>query len=197
MSGRSVLDNVTLSGNQVERTGIGGAIVAPDGALRLSSSLVGGNAAAEGDDEIAGEPVVLWPSLVGVDGRLVFAETAMVAPGIFGGVLADNGGPTSTIALLNDLSNPAIGAGSPSLAGTRDQRGISRDADPELGAIEAFDVVPRSTSVSRLGGISAETTQAPPELAPWQSYGYSPRPGAAEPYHGYIVDLEDAFHFLL
>ena len=93
VSGRAVLEGVTLSGNQVEGTGVGGAIVAPDGALTLSSSLVVGNAAADGDDEIAGQPLLLWPSLVGGDGRLVFAADRGVAPGIFGGALGDNGGP--------------------------------------------------------------------------------------------------------
>jgi hypothetical protein len=130
---------VTISGNQVKGSGFGGALVADD-RLSLSSSLVIGNSAADGDDEIAGAPLLLWPSIIGGDGRLVFADTARVAPGIFGGVLADNGGPTPTIMLNGDAANPATSAGDPGLAGTPDQRGVSRDPDPDLGAIEAVSI---------------------------------------------------------
>jgi hypothetical protein len=133
---RGSLEAVTLSGNKVAGTGLGGAIVAPDGALGLNSGLVVGNAAAGGDDEISGTPV-LTASLVGGDGRLVFGAAERVAPGIFGGALADNGGATPTILLNLAPANPAIGGGDPGLEGTLDQRGVPRDADPDVGAIEA------------------------------------------------------------
>jgi hypothetical protein len=120
VSRRGSLVAGTLSGNEVVGTGVGGAMVAPD-ALRLNSSLVVGNAAADGDDEVSGTPVLL-ASVVGGDGRLIFAAAEEVAPGIFGGVLADNGGTTPTILLNLDPANPAIGSGDPRLAGTRDQR---------------------------------------------------------------------------
>ena len=47
--------------------------------------------------------------------------------------LAKNGGPTKTIALLNN--SPAIGLGI-STAEPRDQRGVVRDNDPDAGAYE-------------------------------------------------------------
>jgi len=50
------------------------------------------------------------------------------------GALADNGGPTQTHALL--LGSPAINAGTASGAPTTDQRGIGRDATPDIGAFE-------------------------------------------------------------
>ncbi len=49
------------------------------------------------------------------------------------GKLADNGGPTPTIALL--AGSPAIGAAGPGKAPKRDQRGVKR-SDPDLGAYE-------------------------------------------------------------
>ena len=139
--GRGTLEAVTISGNKVAGSGVGGAVVAGNGNLTLSSSLVVGNAAANGDNEISGTPVSLWPSLVGGDGRLVFAETTRVGPGVFAGMLADNGGPTPTAALSTDPINPALDVGDPDLRAVLDQRQVSRDADPDLGAIEAFDPV--------------------------------------------------------
>ena len=50
---------------------------------------------------------------------------------------ADNGGPTPTIALLDDPTNPAIGQADPGTAPSLDQRGFGRDADPDAGAFEA------------------------------------------------------------
>ena len=74
----------------------------------------------------------------------VFAQTIEIAPGVFAGVLADNGGPTQTVALKLDPSNPAIGGADPATATATDQRGVARDADPDIGAFEvneAFAVV--------------------------------------------------------
>jgi len=48
--------------------------------------------------------------------------------------LADNGGPTWTMALLAD--SPAIGSSNPTLATATDQRGVTRDAAPDIGAYE-------------------------------------------------------------
>jgi Ca2+-binding RTX toxin-like protein len=65
----------------------------------------------------------------------VFAATEEIAPGVFAGVLADNGGPTRTIAIRAD--GPAAGAADPASATATDQRGFARDAAPDLGAFEA------------------------------------------------------------
>jgi hypothetical protein len=48
--------------------------------------------------------------------------------------LADNGGPTETIALK--AGSPAIGKADPNDAPGRDQRGVKRDAKPDIGAFE-------------------------------------------------------------
>ena len=48
--------------------------------------------------------------------------------------LADNGGPTKTIALRN--RSPAIGHASKTTSPNRDQRGVRRDGRPDIGAFE-------------------------------------------------------------
>ncbi|MCB9942029.1 MAG: DUF4114 domain-containing protein [Geminicoccaceae bacterium] len=53
------------------------------------------------------------------------------------GELADNGGPTPTLALLDGSSNPAVGAAVPSGGDEVDQRGFARDVAPDAGAFEA------------------------------------------------------------
>jgi hypothetical protein len=64
--------------------------------------------------------------------------------------LADNGGPTLTMALLP--GSPAIDAGNPSLAPATDQRGFPRPAGtaPDIGAFEYGSVMP-TVAVSRSG----------------------------------------------
>jgi hypothetical protein len=60
---------------------------------------------------------------------------ASIDPTTGGGLLADNGGPTQTIAILP--GGPAAGAADPATSTPTDQRGVARDADPDLGAFEA------------------------------------------------------------
>lgn len=50
------------------------------------------------------------------------------------GNLADNGGPTRTIALPSN--SPAVNAGNAATAPTTDQRGENRDSQPDIGAYE-------------------------------------------------------------
>jgi hypothetical protein len=50
------------------------------------------------------------------------------------GPLAENGGPTQTMALLS--GSPAIDAGTASVAPATDQRGVSRESPPDIGAYE-------------------------------------------------------------
>jgi hypothetical protein len=66
------------------------------------------------------------------------------------GPLADNGGPTLTMALLP--GSPAIDAGNTSLAPATDQRGFPRPAGlaADLGAFEYGSVMP-ALAVSRSG----------------------------------------------
>ena len=74
---------------------------------------------------------------LGVDAEQLFALTSEIGTSdVRSGVLADNGGPTQTIALLNDPANPALNAADPADAPPFDQRGFPRDATPDIGAFE-------------------------------------------------------------
>ena len=62
---------------------------------------------------------------------------AALDPATGGGLLADNGGPTRTIALLDSPDNPALGGALPIAGLDTDQRGLGRpDTEPDIGAFE-------------------------------------------------------------
>ena len=63
------------------------------------------------------------------------------------GPLADNGGPTKTMALLPN--SPAIDAGNDANAPPRDQRGYLRNGTSDVGAFEFDGIIP-----TQLGNIS-------------------------------------------
>ncbi len=74
---------------------------------------------------------------LGVTADEVFAQTKAVGSGgDLAGVLADNGGPTQTVALLDSPDNPALDSADPDDAPPTDQRGYLRDATPDIGAFE-------------------------------------------------------------
>ena len=114
--------------------------------------MLGNTATSAGADEIVGELVLTGGNIVGHDvfsgmsdigsttARQVFETTVVLAGGVLAGKLADNGGPTRTIALNPDVSNPALGGAAPAEAPAKDQRGEPRDAAPDLGAFEARPV---------------------------------------------------------
>jgi CSLREA domain-containing protein len=70
--------------------------------------------------------------VLGADARLVLAT----------GRLADNGGPTRTLALADRAGNPALDAADPRAAPAFDQRGAPRDATPDIGAFELDNTPP-------------------------------------------------------
>ena len=65
---------------------------------------------------------------------------AAIDPTTGGGLLADNGGPTQTIALRDAPDNPALGGADPADAPATDQRGVARPqpdgTNPDIGAFE-------------------------------------------------------------
>ena len=117
----------------------------------LSNSIVAGNSAPAGYADIRGAVTtsnghnIFGSDVAGnVAGDLesVAASTLFAAldPITGGGLLADNGGSTKTIALLDDPANPALG-GALAIAGLdTDQRGETRPApagtNPDIGAFE-------------------------------------------------------------
>ena len=78
----------------------------------------------DGEDAILGRPGCGRASSAAT-AREIFADTTRIAPGIFAGVLGDNGGLTRTVALRFDRDNPAIGGANPETATPTDQRGVA------------------------------------------------------------------------
>lgn len=124
------LINSTITGNIADR--FGGGIDATD--ARLRNTIVAGNDALEGPDAAGVTSSVA--SIIGVPTGLTLADILDPAG------LADNGGPTQTVALVDTAANPAIDNGNntvctaPDLANGVDQRGLPRPAPCDIGAFE-------------------------------------------------------------
>ncbi|GJL59178.1 MAG: hypothetical protein NPIRA03_20350 [Nitrospirales bacterium] len=151
------LTNVTFSGNTAVNKGGGiwtdtpitvinstftlnnandaGGIYSNGTLVQISNTIVSGNTAATANDDVLGSFSSSGYNLLEVVG----GATGFVGSDITGmsanlDVLANNGGPTNTHALL--AASPALNAGTTSGAPAVDQRGITRDAAPDIGAYE-------------------------------------------------------------
>ena len=160
----TTLVNATVTGNATIQDRAVAVVSAPQWssggihgpAVRMFNSVVAGNWAGGTRDDVGGTIVEQVASLVGGDGRLLFADTVEMAPGIYGGVASDNGGPTPTVALLASPDNPALDAGhndaavwdGTALAG--DQRGETRVADGDGDGVAIVDI--GAVEVSALSG---------------------------------------------
>ena len=139
-AGSLTLTSATLTGNAAAAAG--GVFTRPAGSTQLDDSVVGGNTLADGatPSDLAGAPAHGGHNLIGpggsggladgVNGNIVVATAA----DLHLGPLAGNDGRTQTVALLP--GSPAIDAGDPTLAPATDQRGLPRDARPDIGAFE-------------------------------------------------------------
>jgi hypothetical protein len=142
--------NATITANRADadfdNSGQGGGINSA-ATLRLRNTIVAGNfhGAASGRDDIFGAAEASAFNLVGdgtgltgisnndANGNLVGTALAPLDPRL--GPLQDNGGPTRTHALL--AGSPAIDRGlAPGVAPDTDQRGVSRQGPPDIGAFE-------------------------------------------------------------
>jgi hypothetical protein len=150
----SITDS-TLTGNYARTHGV---VLSVDGSLTIANSVMVGNDSSGYSDIFSSYGYGLTDSnghnLFGTDvkgtipgdleniaAQSVFAATAPIAgTGVAGGVLAANGGPTETVALLDAATNPALGRGEGIASITTDQRGEPRpapgDTDPDIGAFE-------------------------------------------------------------
>ena len=178
------LGNATISGNAASA---GGGLRGGGASVVVKNSIVAGNTAPTGPDCVGtvtsqGHNVIGNQSACGfasATGDQVGTAAVPIAPGL--GPLADNGGPTRTMALV--AGSPAIDAGDP--AGcpdfgqppsplATDQRGAARPADGDgvggavcdAGAYE-LGGTPGSTSTTSStttleGATSTSTTTSPP-----------------------------------
>ncbi|KAB2930331.1 MAG: hypothetical protein F9K25_09365, partial [Candidatus Contendobacter sp.] len=144
--------NSTVSGNSAScgmgGTSGGGIAVGGISAVRLQNSLVANNAANNGPD-ISGSVTSAGHNLIestagatiggDVTGNITGSDPVL-------GPLADNGGPTQTMALL--AGSPAIDAGECTGGPLTDQRGFARpqDGDCDIGAYE-FVFTPTTTTL--------------------------------------------------
>ncbi|MEM7056035.1 MAG: choice-of-anchor Q domain-containing protein [Pseudomonadota bacterium] len=151
--GDLTITNATISGNYTSTGNSNGSVFLSNGSAQISNSIIMGNYAPNSvasevvrdnaavitfvDANIIGTTIASGGSSVGTTTAVeVFAET-FDNNGVDAGVLADNGGPVETIALLFDLSNPALDSGTNSEVPTEDDLGIDVDLD---GTIETTTV---------------------------------------------------------
>lgn len=145
--------NASIGGNSA--AGDGGGIAAASGAVvNLKNSLVANNTAALSGADIFGIVVSQGYNLIGSatgatiggdpTGNLTGTSAAPVNPLL--GALANNGGPTQTLALL--FGSPAIDSGTCGGAPAADQRGMARPQNGlcDIGAYERG--VPASVTVT-------------------------------------------------
>jgi hypothetical protein len=141
-TGLFTIQNSTIAGNTTGGNG-GGIANISGGTVSIESSIVSGNAntGATSPDIFAGGTVNVKTSAIGsaagftltnLGGNLPFASVLNLGP------LANNGGPTQTMALL--AGSPCINAGSNPAAQAFDQRGPgyprALNAIPDIGAVE-------------------------------------------------------------
>jgi hypothetical protein len=151
-SGMVTINSCTVTGNSSGSYG-GGFYAETNSTATLTNTIVAGNSATDGDDDIHGNASGTY-NLIGtggsgglsngVDGNLVGVSNPDLGP------LDDYGGPTETIPLLP--GSPAINAGTSSGAPVEDQRGLGRYGSVDIGSFESqgftFSVVPGGTPQS-------------------------------------------------
>jgi hypothetical protein len=158
----------TISGNTAD---LGGGIANFD-TLTLRSVIVAGNTEGTGGQgpdvfgavrsasgfNLVGDGTGMTGISNGVNNNLVGSASAPIDPRL--GPLADNGGPTQTMALLAD--SPAIDRGDPGLPAI-DQRGVSRDFhQPDIGAFEFLGTpTPTPSPSPTIFAVGADAGAAP------------------------------------
>jgi hypothetical protein len=147
-TGTLTLNNVTIAGNSTTSDGStgngGGGISVVSGAtVTLKNTIVAGNTSSAGKPDLSGPVVSGGHNLAGdstgssglthgSSGDMVGASAATLDAKL--AVLASNGGPTQTRALLS--GSPVIDAGNAATCAAADQRGYARGAACDIGAYE-------------------------------------------------------------
>ncbi len=165
-TGLLTVDNATIAYNTVVGGGTAGGLDAVTGTTTLYNTIVATNTASDGSasDAIGSLAPTSSFNLFGtggagglsaLDGNLTNVKNPGLGSFPGTGGLANNGGPTATVALLQ--GSPAIDAGSASIVGVTvpaiDQRGALRGsaglnagAKPDIGAYEASSSYQVSTT---------------------------------------------------
>ncbi|HNH84008.1 MAG TPA: choice-of-anchor Q domain-containing protein, partial [Acidobacteriota bacterium] len=156
-SGSTNLANCTITSNTT--SGPGGGIRNFNGALNLRNTIIFGNTSNEIDGGVSFNANNLVGSngtggiSNGVNGNIVGSNPVL-------GPLASNGGPTQTQAI--GCASPARDAGTTVGTPTTDQRGVTRDTAPDIGAFEGPLVVsigsPTPPSFDSPGSVSFPVT---------------------------------------
>ncbi|MEQ9247541.1 MAG: choice-of-anchor Q domain-containing protein, partial [Nitratireductor sp.] len=133
--------NSTVTGNRSNSPG-SGLYVGSHARVVVVSSIVTGNTRSLNERNVYGS-ISASHSLIDVDPALVFAQ---IDPVTGGGMLADNGGATPTVALDANTANPALDAANPNAPAPFDQNGAAAfDADGDgiaqrdIGASELLE----------------------------------------------------------
>ena len=175
----STLTHVTVTANAA--AGAGGGVDGAGGTVTIANSIIAGNVAAPGTLNCAGV-------LVDQGGNVEFAASSCPAgflradPKLTG--LADNGGPTQTIAL--QAGSAAIHHVRTCVLGT-DQRGVGRPVGSACDS-GAYEVAPPSLSGISAGGITTTSATIAAALNPnlhdakvVVNYGLTPSYGSSTP----------------
>ena len=219
------LANMTINANSASAATGGGINNQLTTTAELADSIVAGNTASDSNDNCAGQMESAGynltddPSANNTCSLAAAGDILGSNPGL--GVLADNGGPTPTEALL--AGSPAIDAGDPAgctdLLGdplTTDQRGVTRPEPPggrcDIGAYEvALPAVATSGATVTGTGVLLSATVSEPDprqgsvsfqYGPTTAYGSStppqPLPGDSGPqtFTGSVAGLRaGTYHF--
>jgi Right handed beta helix region len=169
-AGTSTLTDCTISGNSANQ--VGGILIYHGATAVLTDDIVAGNtysdpslmgvatdiSSVEPSAVVTGTYNLIGPGsggiVGGVDGNIVLTSL----DGLDLGPLANNGGPTLTMALLP--GSPAVGAGTASIGVTTDQRGLPLDAPPDIGA---YQVQASTLAVDSIGPVAPSPRNAPVE----------------------------------
>jgi CSLREA domain-containing protein len=161
----STITGNRVSGEYASGGGVSVSGVSGSGSLAFVDCIVAGNSAYDSGPDVngllspTGGPNIFGSQVFGsVGGALMNVSPAAVFAAIDGatggGQLADNGGPTRTVALLDAASNPALGAARAIAGLATDQRGEPRPAPggtaPDIGAFE-LQQTPNTVGGTRAG----------------------------------------------
>lgn len=160
-TGKMTLTNNTISGNS---GGYGGGFYNND-AVTFANNIVAGNSAVGGDNCYFGVAYLVTDAGYnlesGTDCRFTGTGSLQNTNPMLAAGLANNGGPTQTIALLS--GSPAIDQIPAASCPATDQRGITRpdkgETSCDIGAYEYVDP-DQDLSLSQPGNITASATSA-------------------------------------